>query len=233
VSTPRAGVLLDSDGTLVLSTDAHAKSFSEVLREAGYDVPFERVRPLIGMGGDKVLPILTGLDAESPEGKALSDRKKALFRSKYLPTLKPAPGAHALLERMLNEGLTLVIATSASGDEVDGILRQAELDGLVHSATSSSDANRSKPDPDIIQAALRSSGLRPTQVIMLGDTPYDIEAAARAGVPTVALRCGGWWSEDDLGGAVAVYQDPADMLRQYDLTPLAGAVAREDAAGRA
>ncbi|MHB0950103.1 MAG: HAD family hydrolase [Gemmatimonadaceae bacterium] len=226
MSTPRAGVLLDIDGTLVLSNDAHAKAFSEVLREAGYDVPFERVRPLIGMGGDKVLPILTGLDAESPEGTALAARKKALFRSKYLPTLKPAPGAHDLLERMLNEGLTLVIATSASGDEVDGILRQAELDGLVHSATSSSDANRSKPDPDIIHAALRSSGLRPTQVVMLGDTPYDIESAARAGVPTVALRCGGWWSEDDLAAAVAVYDDPADLLRQYDQSPLAGAVAR-------
>jgi HAD superfamily hydrolase (TIGR01509 family) len=221
VSTPRAGVLLDIDGTLVLSNDAHAKAFGEVLREAGYDVPFEKVRPLIGMGGDKVLPLLTGLDAGSPEGKAIADRKKALFRSKYLPTLKAAPGAHALLERMLNEGLTLVIATSASGDEVNGILRQAELDGLVHATTSSSDADRSKPDPDIIHAALRSSGLRPTQVVMLGDTPYDIEAAARAGVPTVALRCGGWWSEDDLAGAVAVYEDPADMLRQYDLTPLA------------
>ncbi len=226
MSTRRAGVLLDVDGTLVLSNDAHAKAYSEVLREAGYDVPFERVRPLIGMGGDKLLPILTGLGEDSPAGKALAERKTALFHSKYLPTLKPTPGARALLERMRDEGLTLVIATSASSTSADAILHQAELDGLVHAATSSSDANRSKPDPDIIRAALRRSGLRPTQVIMIGDTPYDIESAARAGVPAVALRCGGWWSEDDLAGAVAVYEDPADMLRQYDLSPLGGAVVR-------
>ena len=218
----RTGVLLDIDGTLLLSNDAHARAFSEVLTEAGFDAPFERVRPLIGMGGDKVLPELTGIEIDSEEGKRLGDAKKRRFREHYLPQLEPAPGARLLLEHLLQEGLTLVVATSASGEELGALLKQAGVEDLVHEATSSSDAENSKPDPDIIHAALGKSGLRATQVVMLGDTPYDVEAAARAGVPTIAVRCGGWWDDAALGGAVAIYDDPADLLQQFDQSPLAG-----------
>ena len=222
--TPRLarlrGILLDVDGTLLDSNGAHASSWADVLVEAGYSIRPEHVRPLVGMGGDKVVPILTGFDHESPEGKRLSARKKKVFEDRYLPHLRPTPGARVLLEQMLREGLTLVIATSAGADEMQGLLDRAEIADLVHEATSSGDVESSKPDPDVIGAALRKGGLTADEVVMIGDTPYDIAAAARIGVPTIALRCGGWWDDLALGGAVAIYTDPADLLTQYDESPL-------------
>jgi HAD superfamily hydrolase (TIGR01509 family) len=214
------GVLLDVDGTLIASNDAHAASWADVFAEFGYRIRFEHVRPLVGMGGDKLVPILTGLDHESPRGKRLTRRKKALFEEKYLPHLEPTRGARQLLEHMIAEGLTLVIATSAGDDELRGLLDRAGVARLVHGATSSGDVESSKPDPDVIGAALDKARLSADEVAMIGDTPYDIAAAAKAGVPTIALRCGGWWDDLALGGAVAIYDDPADLLSQYDESPL-------------
>jgi HAD superfamily hydrolase (TIGR01509 family) len=214
------GVLLDIDGTLLDSNDAHAASWAEVFAEFGYPIRFEHVRPLVGMGGDKLLPILTGLDHESPKGKRLTERKKAIFEEKYLPKLQPTRGARQLLERMRSERLRLVVATSASEDEMRALLDRAGVADLIDDATSSADVESSKPDPDVIGAALERSRLRPDEAVMIGDTPYDIAAAVKAGVPTIALRCGGWWDDLALGGAVAMYNDPADLLMHYDESPL-------------
>jgi HAD superfamily hydrolase (TIGR01509 family) len=214
------GVLLDIDGTLLDSNDAHASSWADVFAEFGYDIRFEHVRPLVGMGGDKLVPILTGLDHESRKGKQLAARKKTVFNEKYLPQLQPTRGSRALLEQMLAEGLVLVIATSAGDDEMRALLTQAAVEDLIHGATSSADVEGSKPDPDVIGAALERGHLTADEVVMIGDTPYDIAAAAKVGVPTVALRCGGWWDDLALGGAVAIYDDPADLLVQYDESPL-------------
>jgi HAD superfamily hydrolase (TIGR01509 family) len=214
------GALLDIDGTLLDSNDAHASSWADVFAEFGYDIRFEHVRPLVGMGGDKLVPILTGLDHESRRGKQLTERKKAVFNEKYLPRLQPTRGARPLLEHMLAEGLILVIATSAGDDELRALLDQAGVGDLVHAATSSSDVEASKPDPDVIGSALDKAGLSADEVVMVGDTPYDIAAAAKAGVPTIALRCGGWWDDLSLAGAVAIYNDPAELLAQYDESPL-------------
>jgi HAD superfamily hydrolase (TIGR01509 family) len=221
------GVLLDVDGTLIDSNDAHAASWADVFAEHGYDIRFEHVRPLVGMGGDKLLPILTGHDHESPRGKELADRKKAVFNETYLPHLQPTRGAHELLQRMIAEGLTLVIATSAGEDELRGLLERAGIADLIDDATSSGDVDSSKPDPDVIGAALRKGGIPADEAVMIGDTPYDIAAAARAGVPTIALRCGGWWDDLALGGAVAIYNDPADLLAQYDESPLSDVEIRD------
>jgi HAD superfamily hydrolase (TIGR01509 family) len=222
VSPRLRGVLIDIDGTLLDSNDAHARSWADVFAEKGMGISFEQVRPLVGMGSDKLLPELTGLDHESAEGERLVQRKKEVFEKGYLPHLRPTKGARELMERMVGEGLTLVIATSAGGDELRALLKQAGVEDLVDDATSSGDVDSSKPDPDVIGAALRKGGLRPNDAIMLGDTPYDVEAAARAGVPTVALRCGGWWDDDALSGAVAIYNDPTDLLANYDESPLVG-----------
>ena len=215
------GVLVDIDGTLLDSNDAHAAAWADVFAEHQMDIPFERVRPLIGMGGDKVVPELTGYDHESPEGERLSERKKEIFDARYLPTLQPTRGARDLLEHLVGQGLTLVIATSAGGDELHALLDRAGVADLIDDTTSSGDVESSKPDPDVVGAALRKGRLRKGEAIMLGDTPYDVEAAARAGVPTIALRCGGWWNDQALGGAVAIYDDPADLLAHYDESPLA------------
>src|SRR5688572_20896688 len=189
------GVLLDVDGTLIDSNDAHARSWSETLKEFGRDVPAERVRPLIGMGGDKLLPMLLGVESESDAGRAFSERRAKIFRERYVPHLQTTPGAKEVVKRLRAEGFRMIIATSAREEELNAMLEQVGLDDLIEQKTSANDAESSKPDPDIIKAALEKANLAPRTAILLGDTPYDIEAAARASVPTVALLCGGWDTE--------------------------------------
>lgn len=214
-------VLLDIDGTLVDSNDAHARAWVGALESGGYVVPFDAVRPLIGKGGDKLIPELTGLDPGSDEAQRMSATRHELFTQRELPALRPTPGARALLERMRDAGLRLVVATSAQADEVTALLAVAGVGDLIQAASSSDDADNSKPDPDIIQAALRKAACHPSRCVMLGDTPYDVEAATRARVPTIALRCGGW-SAAALRGAAAVYDDPASLLARWEESPLGG-----------
>jgi HAD superfamily hydrolase (TIGR01509 family) len=221
-SSPLRGVLLDIDGTLIDSNDAHAQSWHEALKEFGRDIPAGTVRPLIGMGGDKLLPRLLGVDAESDVGKAFSERRAAIFLERYVPGLRPTPGAKDLVRHLKAAGLRVVIATSAREEEMNPMLEQVGLDDLVTQKTTSDDAERSKPDPDIVRAALAQGKLAPAETIMLGDTPYDVEAARRAGVRTVAFRSGGWDAKA-LAGAVAVYDDPAHLLREFTASPFASA----------
>jgi HAD superfamily hydrolase (TIGR01509 family) len=219
--TKRANVVvLDIDGTLIDSNDAHAQAWVDVGREFGHEIDFHRVRRLIGMGGDKVLPQVTGLEEKTDEGQRMKERRGEIFRERYLPKLQPFPRARELLERLREDGYALVVATSASKEDMDALLEQAGIHDLIEEKTSSSDADESKPDPDIVQAALESADARPDQALMLGDTPYDLEASGRAGVRCVALRCGGW-GDADLRGAVAVYDDPADLLARYAGSPFA------------
>lgn len=216
---PRAA-LLDVDGTLIDSNDAHAQAWVDVCAEFGYEVEFDRVRRMIGMGGDKVLPELTGLSDEEGKGAEIKERRGELFRERFLDTLKPFPQARELIQRMRDEGLTIVVATSASKKDMGGLLKQAGIADLIEEKTSSSDAEHSKPDPDIIEAAVEAAGCPPGEAVMLGDTPYDVTAAKRAGVRCVALTCGGWRAED-LHEAVAVYADPADLLARFEESPFA------------
>ena len=217
-------VLLDIDGTLIDSNDAHARAWVAAFAEHGYVVPFEQVRPLIGKGGDKLVPELTGLDDESGEATRIGESRSRVFRERELASLRPTPGARDLLVRLHDAGLMLVVATSAQADEVTALLGQARVADLIQAASSSDDAERSKPDPDILRAALRKSGSLASRSVMLGDTPYDVQAATRAGVPAIALRCGGW-NDAALAGAVAVYDDPAHLLREIEASVL-GAVVR-------
>lgn len=219
MSTPVRAVIFDVDGTLVDSNDAHARAWVDVLAEFGRAVELSRVRPLIGKGGDKVLPELVGIDAESQQGKKISERRGEILRERYLPGLRPTRGAHALLERLRSDGVRLYVATSANEEDLGRLLRVADANDLFEKTASSADAKNSKPDPDIVSAALRKSGAAPTEAIMVGDTPYDVEAALRAGIDIVAVRSGGW---DDAGlkGALAIYDDPQDLLDRYDASPL-------------
>ncbi len=209
------GVIFDVDGTLVDSNDAHARSWVEALSEAGYCVRLDVIRPMIGMGSDKLLPAAAGLESDSIEGKRLGERRWEIFEHSYLPRLEPTPGARALVNRLRNEGLKIVVASSAGGDELGALLKAAGVADLIEEMTSSSDAEDSKPDPDIVLAAVRKSGLESRELIMVGDTPYDIQAATGAGVPLAAVLTGGWRVEE-LAGAVAIYDDPAAMLKWFD-----------------
>lgn len=212
------GVLLDVDGTLIDSNDAHARSWSDALGEFGRAVPPHRVRPLIGMGGDKLLPELLGADSDSETGRAFSERRATIFLERYVPHLRLTPGAKELVKRLQQEGLRLIVATSAKKAELNAMLEQVGLDDLIDRKTSASDAEKSKPDPDIVEAALEKAALSARATLLLGDTPYDVEAAARASVETVALLCGGW-DADALRGAIAIYRDPADLLARFTSSP--------------
>ncbi len=214
------GALFDVDGTLTDSNDANARAWVEALREHGYEVPFDKIRRMIGMGGDNLLPQAIGKDKDSPEGKAVSERRGEVFKQKGLPTIQPFPQARELLQRLHDVGFTLVVSSSAKEDEVEALLQLVGASELFDYKTSSSDAKNSKPDPDLIQIALDKGKLSAEQSVMIGDTPYDIEAAQKAGVPTIAFRCGGW-SDKDLAGAIAIYDGPADLLAHLAESPLA------------
>jgi HAD superfamily hydrolase (TIGR01509 family) len=211
--------LVDIDGTLVDSNDAHARAWIEALAERGRHVEFERVRPLIGMGADKLLPKLANISAESAEGEAIALRRREIFERDFIATIRPTPGAAELLEWLHDEGLVVVAATSADPEEVRDLLRIAQATQLIDGFSSSGDADESKPDPDIVRVALKKAGCLPEEALLIGDTPYDIAAAARAGVGTIALRCGGWWPDYALAGSLAIYDSPRDLVDNYLLSP--------------
>jgi HAD superfamily hydrolase (TIGR01509 family) len=214
------GVILDVDGTLVDSNDAHAKSWVEAMAEHDYIVPFEKVRRLIGEGGDKVLPETIGIQAESEEGKQISSRRGEIFKERYLPSVRAFPSAQKLLDHMRARGLKLAVASSAKPDELRVLLQIVGAADLIEEKSSSKDVKNSKPDPDIMRVTMEKIGLPADEVVMLGDTPYDIESARKVGVGTIALRCGGW-QDRDLAKALAIYTDTADLLSHYDTSPLA------------
>ncbi len=209
------GVIFDIDGTLVDSNDAHAYSWVETFAEAGYEVPFHAVRPLIGMGADKLLPKTVGISHDTEHGKQLIKRRSEIFRERYLPRLHALKGSRELVLRVRSDGFKAIVATSANDDELKGLLEAAQVEDLMEEKATASDAERSKPDPDIVQAAIEESGNSPEQLVMIGDTPYDIEAAAKARVRTIAFRSGGW-TDEALKGAVEIYDGPADLLAQYE-----------------
>jgi HAD superfamily hydrolase (TIGR01509 family) len=213
------GVILDIDGTLINSNDAHARAWVDALAEFGIDVQFAQVRRCIGMGGDKLLPAVADVEEDSALGRKIGKRRGELFKEQHLPHLSAFPQVRSLLLRMRATGMRLAVASSAKRDELEPFLALAQVQDLIEDKASSSDARSSKPDPDIVQAAIDKLGLEPDRVIMLGDTPYDIEAAARAGVRTIALRCGGR-SDLDLAGAIATYDDAAELLERFESSPL-------------
>jgi len=206
------GILFDIDGTLVLSNDAHAHSWVEAFAAFGFPVQFDDVRKRIGMGADKLIDALyPEMNDEEGIGNDIKTRRQEIFLEKYVPELQPTAGARALMQAAKDAGLQLIAASSASQKELDALLEAARVDDLLTEATTSDDAEKSKPDPDIVAVALERLGLPAADVIMIGDTPYDVEAAARAGVQCIAVRTGGW-SDNDLAGAAAIYNDPADIL---------------------
>ncbi len=216
-------VLFDIDGTLVESNEAHALSWVQALRESGRNRSLDEVCPLIGMGKDHLLPKLLGLASESEDGKKLSNRKKEIFFKEYLPHLQPTPGAKALIEKLRDLGLKLAIATSASDEEVEALLRICHANHLIPAKASRAEAEQSKPSPNVIEVALNKIQAYPSETLMLGDTPYDIEAALKAGVHTIAFRCGGW-TDEELPGALGHFDHPLDLLENLEFSPLSPAL---------
>jgi HAD superfamily hydrolase (TIGR01509 family) len=209
------GVIFDVDGTLVDSNDAHARAWEEAFRDAGHPVPYEDIRPLIGMGGDKLVPAVTGWNKDDPRVEQVGKRRGEIFRERYLPHVRAFPGAPELVSALKASGLKLAVASSAEKQELEPLLERAGAAELIEHKASSDDADRSKPDPDIVQAALQRLGLPESGVVMVGDTPYDVEAAARAGIVAIAFRSGGW-NDESLNGAREIYDGPADLLARLE-----------------
>jgi HAD superfamily hydrolase (TIGR01509 family) len=212
-------VLFDIDGTLLDSNDAHAHAWLDALRGHGRDVPYDLVRSKIGMGGDKLLAALAKIDHESEEGKSITERRVAILKAHYLADVGPFPGARSLVDRIRSRGIVCVTATSAKANDIADLLRAAAVADLMDLVVTSDDVDRSKPDPDLISAAVAKVGMNPDEVLLIGDTPYDIEAAKRAGVATIAFRCGGW-QDEALEDAIAIYDGPADLAAQLDASPI-------------
>ena len=214
-------ILFDVDGTLVDSNDAHAHAWVQAFADGGVTVDFGRVRRCIGMGGDKLMPIVSGIDEETPPGKAISTRRREIFKADWLPRLTAFRDADRLAAALRARGYTLVAASSAKRDELKPLLEIAGVTAHFDGSTSSDDAEESKPDPDIVEAALKQAKAQANEAVMIGDTPYDVEAAQRSGVAFIGFRCGGW-NDADLQGARAVYDGPWDLLAAVEagLAPL-------------
>ena len=212
-------IFFDIDGTLLDSNDAHARAWLDALHGQGKQVPFDLVRTKIGKGGDKLLMEVAGIDSESEEGKALNARRSAILKQLYLPDLGPTKGARELVMQLQSLGLRCMAVTSSTKNDLAPLLRVATVADILTEAVTSDDAEKSKPSPDIVEAALEKAGVDPHEALMLGDTPFDITAAARAGVSTIAFRSGGW-SDRDLREAIAIYDHPADLLAHIGESPL-------------
>jgi HAD superfamily hydrolase (TIGR01509 family) len=216
-------VLFDVDGTLVDSNDLHAAAWVEAFRHYGFEIPFETVRGQIGKGGDNLVPSLIPPEQLDGKQEEMEDYRSDLYQHSYLPRAVPFPGVRALFERLTEDGVKIVLASSAKAKEVDynlGILGAAHL---VHATTSADDVENSKPDPDIFQSALKKvAPLTAHDVVVVGDTPWDVKAACKAGMKTIAVRSGGFRDEELLeAGAAELYDGPEDLLRNYERSLLA------------
>lgn len=213
-------IILDVDGTLVDSNDQHAHAWADAGRQLGIAIDYATVRCMIGMGGDQILPKLVGCTKASPEGQRFTHCVATIFRDHYLSQVKPFPHVRDLLLRMRQAGLELVVGSSARKDELEPLLEIAGIRDLIQHAICAAEVDKSKPSPEIIAQALAVAQTPADRALMLGDTPYDIEAARRAQVACIAVCCGGW-RRTALAGADAVYQDPADLLAHFASSPLA------------
>ena|SRR5688572_8939189 len=222
MATRYPAVIFDVDGTLVESNDAHARAWVDALTEAGYPVDLDRIRRMIGMGGDRIVEAVTGTDRDARRTRKITERRSQIFCARYLPSVAALPGARALVSTLRGDGRKLAIASAARAGELEPLLHRAGIATLVPARTSSSDVDESKPDPEIVCAALARLGTPARGTVMIGDTPYDVAAANGAGVATIGVTSGGWSRDELIGaGAIAVYRDPADLLAHRDRSPLA------------
>lgn len=214
-------ILFDIDGKLVDSNDMHVLAWEEAFAGIGERFDRQVVHDQIGKGTDMLVPtLLPGLD-EAAQDK-LGDAHGAVFKEKFLHQAKPFAQAHDLLAHAHRQGQQVVLASSASGAELDHYIGLLDARELVAATASGDDVKNTKPAPDIFATALtKLDGIGPDEVIVVGDTPYDIEAANKCGIATVALRSGKF--PDKVlrdAGAVEIYDDAAALLADYADSPL-------------
>ncbi len=219
-------ILFDIDGTLVDSNDMHVLAWEEAFAGAGASFDRQTIHDQIGKGSDMLIPTLLPDSDEGTRDK-LADAHGAAFKARFLDAVQPFPGAHDLLAHAVKAGQKIVLASSASKGELDHYLDLLDARDLVSATTSADDVANTKPAPDIFATALEKlAPLDASEVVVVGDTPYDIEAAGKCGIAAVGVRSGKFGDDVLLGaGAIALYDDVAALLRDYDSSPLAPASA--------
>lgn len=226
MAEPDLGVLFDVDGTLVDTTYVHAVCWAEALLASGHVVTMSWVHHAIGMGSEELLDYLLGEDRDTNDDEEMIAGHLALYRQHW-GNLRPLPGATDLVHACADRGLKVVLASSASSDELATLRRALDADDAIFAATSSSDADAGKPRPDILQSALHESGLDADSVVFVGDAVWDGAAAARATIAFLAVTCGGTTVADlREAGALEVWRDPADLLEALDDSAL-GALSKK------
>lgn len=214
---PKA-VVFDVDGTLVDSVDLHARAWQDAFRAYGREIPFEDVRYQIGKGGDQLMPVFFSTGELRRFGEEMQKLRSRLYRERYMGQVRAFGGVRPLFERIKRDGKRIALASSADREEFEANLKLLGIGDLVDGATSSHDAERSKPFPDIFEAALaKLPGVQAVEAVAVGDTHYDAEAAGHIGLRTVGLLCGGF-PEQDLrsAGCIEIWKDPADLLENYE-----------------
>ncbi len=214
--------IFDIDGTLVDSVDLHAQAWHETFTHFGHDVATAAIRRQIGKGGDKLLPTFLSQEEVNEQGKSIEEFRADLFMREYMPRVKPFPKVRDLFEKIKSSGKKVALASSSNKDQLTQLKKIANISDLVDCETSADDADSSKPDPDIFHAAIKClSPIKPEEMIVIGDTPYDAEGASKANLKTIGVLCGGF--EEDLlrkAGCIAIFRDPEQLLDKYENSPL-------------
>jgi HAD superfamily hydrolase (TIGR01549 family) len=216
-------VIFDVDGTLVDSNNFHVKAWQVAFHQFGKDIAAGEIHHQIGKGGDELMPVFLNEEELQIKGAAIEEFRADLFKQEYLPRVQPFPKVSALFRRITADGKRIVLGSSGKSDELEIYKKRAGIEQLVSGMTTSDDSEKSKPHPDIFEAALKIlDGIPPYELLVVGDSPYDVQAAAKAGLKTIGVLCGGF-AEDELrkAGAIAIYRDPADIFNRYDSSPIA------------
>jgi HAD superfamily hydrolase (TIGR01509 family) len=212
--------ILDVDGTLVETNYHHAIAWYRAFTQHRVELPVWRIHRAIGMGGDQLVAALAGDDVEKEMGDDIRTAEKVLYMA-MIHEVRPLPDARRLLETLNERGHELVLASSAKKEEIDHYLDLLDARELADAWTSSADVEKTKPSPDLVQTARERVG-GGDDAVMIGDSVWDVEAAKRADIPTIAVRTGGF-GHDELveAGAACVFDSIADLLDGWEDTPLA------------
>jgi HAD superfamily hydrolase (TIGR01509 family) len=214
-------VLCDIDGTLVQSNWLHAAAWKDAFAVIDIQLELEAVRRQIGKGGDELIPVFVPWWKRSMIEEPLKAYRKFIFQQDYLHEVKPFPKVRELFLRMRQAGIRTALSSSANKDDLEAYKKIANIADLIDESTSADDADRSKPHPDIFESTLSKLGAKPDNVLALGDTPYDAEAAGKAGIRTIGVTTGGWSRSDLLeAGCIEVYKDVAELLERFDQSAL-------------
>jgi HAD superfamily hydrolase (TIGR01549 family) len=210
--------IFDLDGTLVDSNEMHVESWDRAFRHFGKQFPREKLRAQIGKGSDQYLPEFLSAGEIDRFGKELDEYRSKLFKNEYLPRVRPFPKVRQLFQRIRDDKKRIVLASSGKEADTKYHIRLLKIDSLIEGYICGDNTDRSKPAPDIFAASLEKLGdIAPDEAVTVGDTRFDIEAAAKAGLTTIALLCGG--TEERFlrrAGAIAIYRDPAALLANYE-----------------